>query len=121
VGMQTIRFQSENYVARTNFPAVDDIAAVHNTNNATGEIVFALAIHSGHLSCLAADQSAICRPAGARKTAQQFLEDAGFELPAADVIEEEKGTRTHDCDVVYAMVNQIGADGIMLVQSKRDF
>ena len=56
--MQTIRFQSENYVARTNFPAVDDIAAVDDANDAASEIVFAFAIHSGHLGCFAADQGA---------------------------------------------------------------
>src|SRR5258708_16285833 len=104
--MQTIRFQCENYVARTNLPVVDDIAAVDNTNDAAGEIVFPLAINSGHLCCFTADQGATRRAAGARKTPEQFFEHAGFEFSAANVIHEKKLTCAQDFHFVYSMVNK---------------
>ena len=68
--MQAIRCQPENDIARPNFPAVDDIAAIDHADDAAGEIVFALAIHSRHLRRFAADQGATGRAAGARKTAR---------------------------------------------------
>ena len=58
--------------------------------------------------------------ARAGKSAKQLLEHVRFEFLAADVIEEEKRTRAEHCDVVDAMVHQIGADGVVLVHREGD-
>src|SRR5262249_52153627 len=39
---------------------------------------------------------------------------------AADIIEKEQRFGANHCDVVHAMIYQIGADGVVLVQCERD-
>src|SRR5205823_13532918 len=104
-----------------NIAAIDDLGAVNDADHATREVVFAFAIHPGHLRCLASNQGTTGGSACARKTAQQLMKNARLKFFATDVIQKEKRSRAQDCDVIYTVVNQIGADGVVLVHCERDF
>ena len=52
---------------------------------------------------------------------QNFVENFRFEFLATDVIQKEKRMRSERSDVVDAVVNQIGAHGIVLIHRERDF
>ena len=112
--------QTENDVAGFDLAAIDDFRSIHDANDAACEIVFALAIHPGHLRGLAAEQRAAGRATGARKAAKQLLEHARLESFAADVIEKEKRTRAENRNVVDAMVHEIHAHGVVLVHREGD-
>ena len=49
-----------------------------------------------------------------------MFEHAGFESFRADVIQKEKWARTQHRNVVYAMIYQIDAHGVVLIRRKRD-
>src|SRR4029077_9890968 len=70
IGVQAVRSQTENYVARFDFPAGDDLRAIDYAHNATGEIVFPFSVHCGHLRCFTTEESAAGGSTGARKAAQ---------------------------------------------------
>ena len=55
-----------------------------------------------------------------RETGQQLIENARLESFRANVIEKEQRARAEDRDVVDAMIDQIGADGVVPVHGKRD-
>ena len=50
-----------------------------------------------------------------RKSANELIEHARLEFFAADVVEKEKRARADNRDVVYAVIHEIGADGIMSI------
>ena len=52
---------------------------------------------------------------------QNFVENFPFEFLTTDVIQKEKRMRSERSDVVDAVVNQIGANGIVLIHRERDF
>ncbi len=50
-----------------------------------------------------------------------MLENFGLQFAGADVVEEEQGFSAEDGDVVDAMIDEVGADGVVLVHRERDF
>ena len=96
------------------------LRSIYDANDATSDIVFALAIHAGHLRSLASQQRATSGSTCARKAKKQLLEHATLQSFAADVIEEEQRARAKRSDVVYAMIYEIRANGVVLVDRKRD-
>ena len=56
--------------------AIDHSRAIDHADDAARQIVFALAIHPGHLRRFAADQGAPASPAGFGKAAQDLVENA---------------------------------------------
>ena len=76
--MQTVRGESENYVAGLDFAAVDHVFAIDHPNDAAGEIVFAFAVHSRQLRGLAANQCATGTATSARKATKELIEHCGM-------------------------------------------
>ena len=58
---------------------------------------------------------------GSRQSPKQLRKHARLEFLAADVIKKEQRPRADDGNVVDAMVNQIRADGVVLVHRECDF
>src|SRR5207253_2241472 len=58
---------------------------------------------------------------GARKSAQQLIENARLKFFAADVIKKKKWPRAEHGDVVYAVIHHVGGDRVVPVRRKRDF
>ena len=96
-------------------------ATIDDANNATGKIVFAFAIHARHLRGFAADQCAARRATCFGEAAQELIEYARLQFLRSDVIEKEKRPRAEDSDVVDAMIDEIGADGVVAIHGESDF
>ncbi len=77
-------------------------------------------IHSRHLRRFAADQGATTGAARFRETAQDLIENARLEFLRPDVIEKEERARAEDGDVVDAMIDEIGPDGVVPIHRKGD-
>ena len=63
------------------------------------------------------------QPAGATgfgEPAQELIEDPRLQFLRTDVIEKEERPRAEDRDVVDAMVDEIGADGVVPVHGEGD-
>ena len=89
--MQSVRRQPENHISNSDLASIDDLAAIDHADDATRQIVFAAAIHSRHLRCLATDQRAVGRATGLAESAQQLRENARLQFFCADVIEKKSG------------------------------
>ena len=68
--MQTVGSETENDVAGFDLAAIDDFRPIHDANDAACKIVFALAIHPGHLRSFASQKCAACGATGAGKPAK---------------------------------------------------
>jgi len=66
------------------------------------------------------DQGASGRLAGLGEAGDDLPEDARVELCRGDVVEEEEGAGAGDGDVVDAVVDQILANGVVLVGREGD-
>ncbi len=77
-------------------------------------------IHAGHLRGLAADERTAAGATRLGEAAQDLREDRGLELFRADVIEKKQRPRAEHGDVVDAVVDQIGADGVVAVEGEGD-
>ena len=119
--METIRGQTQDNVTGLDPRAVDHLRAIDHPDDAAGEIVFAAAIHPGHLGRFAADQSATTRATGFAEAAQDLSENLRLQFLRADVVEKKKRTRSEDGDVVDAVVDEIGANGVVAVHREGDF
>ena len=61
------------------------------------------------------------RDTPSRTAAQKLIEHTLFrKFSAANVIEKEEGPRADHGDIVYAMIHQVDADGVVLVHRKSD-
>src|ERR1700675_4840838 len=115
VRVQSVGCETKNYVACFDPTAIDNLRAFNDPDDPTGEIVFALPIDSWHLRRFTADQRATGRATSARKSANELIENAPFQLFRADIIEKKQRTRAKRRDVVDTMGHQIDADGIVPV------
>ena len=118
--MQTIRWQTEDDIARLDPRSVDHPRTIDYSHDAARQIVFAPAIHPGHLRRFAANQGTAASPTGFGETAQDLIENLGFEFLRPDVVEKEKRPRAEHRDVIDAVVDEIGADGVVPVHGKGD-
>ena len=73
--MKAVRRQPENHVARFDAASIDDRSAIDHADDAAGQIIFAFAIHAGHLRGFAADERTTGRATGASEAAQELIED----------------------------------------------
>ena len=95
-----------------------DAARRRDPDDAARQIVLTAPIHSGHLRRFAADQGTAGRPAGTTKAAENLRKNVGLESLRADVVEEKKRPRAEDGDVVDAMIDEIGTDGVVPIHRK---
>src|SRR5262249_10952047 len=89
-------------------------------NDEAGDVVFAVGVKPGHLSGLAADQSAAVRAAGARDSRDDLLGHRRRQAARGEVIEEEQRLGALYEDVVHAVVHEVGADGVVAAGHERD-
>ena len=118
--MQTVRWQTEDDIARLDPRSVDHPRTIDHSHDAARQIVFAPAIHPGHLGRFAANQGTAASPTGFGETAQDLIEDLGLEFLRPDVVEKEKRPRAKHRDVIDAVVDEIGTDGVVPVHGKGD-
>ena len=101
--------------------SVDHPRTIDHSDDTARQIVLAPAIHPGHLRRFAANQGTAAGPTGFGETAQDLIEDLGLEFLRPDVVEKEKRPRAKNGNVIDAVVDEIGADGVVPVHGKGDF
>ena len=99
---------------------VDDTVAVHDADDAAGEVVVAVDVEAGHLGGLAADQRAAGLPAAFRQPFHDIHHDVRQEFAGREVVEKEERARALHEDVVDAVVDQVAADGVVLADRDGD-
>ena len=111
VGVQAGGGQPDEHVAGLDADAGDDLVAVNCADNEAGQIVFAIGVEAGHLGGFPADEGAAVSLAGVRQAGYDAFGHFGVKLSAGQVIEEkQRGCALHG-DVVYAVVDEVSADG----------
>src|SRR6266700_753888 len=89
VRVQSVGCETKNYVACFDPTAIDHLGPFNDADDATGEIVFAMAIDCGHLCRFTADQRATGCTTSARESANELIENAPLQLFCADIIEKK--------------------------------
>ena len=120
VCVESVGSDADHTVAFADAFAVQHTAFFHYTDDGAADIIFTGSVEIGHLSGLTADQRAVVFFAGLGKTGDQLLEDIGFQFAGADIVQEEERFRAQNGDVIHTVIDQIGANRVMLVQSEGD-
>ena len=108
------------HIARPNVLAAHEVIALGQANDAPSEIVFAWRVEARHRGCLAADERASRLAASRRDPADDGGRLVGIHRAKREVIEEEERARATDEDIVDAMVDQVGADGLVAIEGEGD-
>ena len=111
----------KNHVADFDRLAGDDALALHRADDESSQIVFAVGIEARHLGSFSADQGAAVVLAGFGQAFDDFLGDLRLDLAGGQVIHEKQRRRALHRDVVDAMIDQVGADGVMDIHLEGDF
>src|SRR3954463_10960341 len=75
VGVQARGRQAEKHVSRIDRLAVNQLRAIHGTNDEPREVVFGVGVEAWHLGCLSADQRASVLAAGPSYTGHDLFGD----------------------------------------------
>ena len=113
VGVEAVRGQAEEAVAGLDAFAGDDARARNGADDSASEVVFAVGVEAGHLGGFAADEGAAVRPAGFGDAADDGFDDLVFDAAGGEVIEKKEGGGALDGDVVDAVIDEVGADGVV--------
>src|ERR1700747_3623821 len=89
VRVQTIGRQADQNVGRYNPASIKHFSPVHQTNDASGEIVFARSIHVRQLSGLAPNESATSFFAGPCESRNKLIENRRVQTLRANIVQEE--------------------------------
>src|SRR5262249_22199276 len=120
VRMQAVGSEADDNVVGPNGPAIEDLRFFDDADYCPADVVLAGPVKPGHLCGFAADQRTVVLRARHGKAFDDVVEDAGFELPRPDVIEKKERLGTEDGDVVYAMIDQVLADGVVPVHGESE-
>ena len=120
VGVQAGGGEADEDVAGMDFGAGDQLGALDDADDEAGEVVFAVGVEAGHLRGLAADEGAAVGAAGVGEAGDDFLGDFAVEASGGEVVEEEERRGALHGDVVDAVVDQVGADGVVDAELEGD-
>ena len=101
-------------------PARMDWPARDGADDRAGEVVLAGGVEAGEFGRLAAEKGHAVLLAGLAETGDDLLEDGSVELGGADVVHEEERARALHEDVVHAVVDDVLADGVVLLHHHGD-
>jgi len=112
--------QADEDVAGFDAGAGDHLVAIDGTDDEAGEVVFAVGIEAGHLRGFTADERAAVGAAGIGEAGDDGFGYFGIELAGGEIVEEEEGCCALDRDVVDAVVDEVGADGLVEAEFEGD-
>ena len=113
VGVKSGRGQADQHVARHDRTPVDQLRFLNNADDEAGDVVLAVGVEARHLGRLSADERAPILPARARDAGDNLFRDNRRQPPGGEVIEKEERLCALDEDVVHAVVDEIGPDGVV--------
>jgi len=121
--VQAVGGQADEDVANLDVLTGDDVGAVDAADDGACQVVFAVGIEAGHLGGLAADEGAAVGAAGLGEPADDGLNRLAVLLPelaGGEVVEEEERRGALYGDVVDAVVDQVGANGVVNAEFEGD-
>ncbi len=121
VGMRPAGGQTQHHIPAFHIIAQFDLIFFHHSHDESNQVVVFFGVYPGHFRGFAADQGAACVPAGRNQSLYNSFNPARVEFTHSDIVLEEKGRRTADKNIIDAVVNDVNADGIVLVQGNGDF
>src|SRR5208337_5119763 len=104
---------AENDIAFRNVFAGKKRAPLGGADTKAREIVVAFSIHARHFGCLAADQRGARLAAAFRNSTYDPRGGIDIELPAGEIVEEEKRLSPLNCHVVRAHRHNIDTDRVV--------
>ena len=119
--MQAGRGQTHDLVAHADAGTVHQLGVVHDAHAEAGQVVFAIAVHVGHLGGLAAQQGTGGLATAFGHAADDRVGGIHIQLAGGEVVKEEQGGGPLDQDVVDAHGHEVDAHGIVLVEGKGQF
>ena len=94
--------------------------AVDGSDDGAGEVVFSIGIEAGHLCGFAADEGAAVSATGLGDATDDCFDDVVFKAASGEIIEEKERGGTLDGDVVDAVVDEVGTDGVVDAELEGD-
>src|SRR5262249_17722354 len=120
IRMQAIGRQTYKYVSNLYFGPGEYLLALHHANDKTGEIIFAFGIKTRHLACFSADQCAAILFAGFSQASDDLLRHVWIESAASEVVHKEERSCALHHNVIYAVVHEVSADGVVHAHHESD-
>ena len=111
--MQASGRKAEKDVACTIFCAGDEFGALDDADDEASQVVFAVGVEARHLCGFAADEGTAVGAAGVDRPRDDLLGDFAVEATGCEIVEEEERRCALNGDVVDAVVDEIGADGVV--------
>jgi hypothetical protein len=99
--------------------AGDQLVAVDGADDEAGQVVFAIGVEAGHLGGFAADEDAAVGFAGFGQAGDDASVTSGRAAGGQVVEEKQRGRALHG-DVVDAVVDQVGAHGVVHAELEGD-
>src|SRR5438876_369421 len=100
--------------------AVENLSAIHDSNDETGNIVFAIGIKAGHLRRFSTDQCAACLFTGSCNALNDRDDDFRFQSTGGDIIHKEERFRTLHENVVDAVIHEVATHGVVATHHHSD-
>ncbi len=100
--------------------AGNKFALLHAADDGAYKVVFTGGIKTGHLRGLTAEKRHLILFASLAKAGNDVLELNGIDLGGADVIHEKERLRALNENIVYAVVDDVLTDGVVLVHHRGD-
>ena len=113
VGLESDGGKTDRDVPGRDARSVQDLLAIHDADDRSRDVVLAGRVEARHLRRLAAEERRAVLAACARDALDHALDHAGLDFPGRDVVEEEERRRALDEDVVDAVVDEVGAAGVV--------
>lgn len=120
VGLKAAGRETDDNVSGADGLARDELALLDATDDGADEIVFSGRIKAGHLSRLTAEKSHLVLFACLAKAGNDVLELNRINLGGANVVHEKERLRALNENIVYAVVDDILTDGVVLVHHRGD-
>ena len=120
VGLKAAGRETDDNVSGADGLARDELALLHATDDGADEVVLTGGIKTGHFRRLAAEKSHLVLFACLAKAGNDVLELNRINLGGANVVHEKERLRALNENIVYAVVDDILTDGVVLVHHRGD-
>ena len=120
VGVKARRRKADEDVAIADGPSVHEPIPGHCANNETRDVVLPVGIEAWHLRGFPAKKRAAVRPARGREPLDHLDGDVRIEPAGGEVVQEEKGLRSLNEDVVHAVIDEVDPDRGVYAGHERD-
>ena len=116
--MNSRRGYSDQHVADLNLGTVDQLALLDDSGRVTGDVIFPVLVHAGHLGGLAAHKGAACLTAAFRDSGDYRLDDLRTSLSLGHIVQEHKRLSALSQHIIDAHRHGVDPDSVVLVHGE---